>query len=107
MSEPIIKLGEHYLLWSSMTDRPSTWGMKLDEFVAWYKNEYGAYGLSKLPARLERVHQWGTSMMDGETPEQMVSLNRAGPNESWLAYDEIVNVYCLRKPLNGWIPEYF
>ena len=61
----IIKLstprGDRYLEWSTIVDAPVTYGMPLDEFTAYYRDQYGAEGMRALPERMARVEAKGTS----------------------------------------------
>ena len=86
----IVKLAGKYLEWSTIVDAPVTNGMTLDEFREYYREWYGRAALPGLDERLARVEQTGTSNRDGETPEQLIACNRAGPNETELTLDQIV-----------------
>lgn len=104
MGRFIVKLEDYYFEWSTISDRPATFGMKLDEFTRFYREEYGRRGMQELPARLERVEKCGTSSYDSETPEELFLCNRAGPNESKLSAEEIYKAYCLCVPIRkGWV----
>lgn len=62
MARFIIKLTddkqEHYLEYSTIVDKPITYGMNLQSFIEYYKNEYGD---SDLYERLKRVELNGSS----------------------------------------------
>lgn len=96
MGRYIIKLGDRYLEWSSVSDAPISYGMTLGELQEHIKDQYGAEGLRSLPARLERVEGKGTSAMDSESATATIWLNRAGPKESQLHRDEIEEFYVRR-----------
>ncbi len=89
----IVKLEDKYLLWSTIVDAPTSYGMTLNELRAYYLDEYGAAGMRELPERLARVEQCGTSAVDGETPDQMMWLNRAGARETPLTRAQIIAHY--------------
>ncbi len=99
MSKPIIKLTEGdqswYLEWTTIGDGPAGWGMSLDYFKAYYKDEYGKQGMRGLAERLERVEEHGSSYeFDQRGSEDVVCINRASPNGSELTVDEIIERYC-------------
>lgn len=105
MGRFIIKLHEYYLEWSTVTDSPVTFGMTLNDFVEYYRAEYGRHGYRDLKMRLERVEKYGSSAH--QTQYWLPSLfvgNRAGPNETELTEEEIYHAYCLREPIyGGWM----
>lgn len=108
MGRYIVKLNEYYFEYSTVVDAPVTFGMSLDEFKGHYRREYGALGMNGLDERLRRVEQNGTSCrLENNTPELVMSDNRAGPDESRLTLNEIYKAYCLRLPIrDGWlVPE--
>jgi hypothetical protein len=96
MGRSIVKLGDYYLMWSTVVDAPVTYGMKLDEFKDWYLKEYGRSGMLDLEDRLDRVEEAGTSALD-EDIESLLSGNRAGDDEEELTLDELYRRYCLRE----------
>jgi len=98
--------GDRYLEWSTVVDAPVTYGMTLDEFKDYYRSEYGADGMRRLPERLERVEKKGLSAIDYSNLNELLVANRAGPNETYLTTKEIYTAYCLNKPIReGWTPE--
>ena len=104
MGQFIVKLKEHYLIWSTIADAPLTYGMTRDELTEWTRDEYGKKGLEELPARLARVDAKGTSAHREESAVSTIWLNRAGPNESCLTIEGIYRHYCLEEPVQDeWI----
>lgn len=97
MGRYIIRLEDHYLEWSTVVDAPTTFGMTLDEFRAFYREEYGASGSQDLDERLARASVHGTSAYSGRSAVDVMSCNRAGPNESRLHIEEIVEFYVRRR----------
>lgn len=97
MGSYIVKLEDKYLVWSSTVDAPVTFGMTLDEFREYYKEEHGREGLRELPFRLERVDAKGTSAHDDENANDTIWLNRAGPDETVLHREEIIEFYIRRR----------
>ena len=92
----ILKLNDYYLLWSTVSDSPVTWGLPLDEFKVYYECEYGNTGMDELPARLERVDRTGTSAF-GQTADEVILKNRAGHKEAHLSRDELIDWYCVKR----------
>lgn len=92
MGRYIAKLGEQaYVEWSTVVDAPVSWVMPRGRaIVAWGINRVG------------RADQNGTSILDGHpagnTPGEIVSGNRAGPNESELTAEEIIAAYAVDSP---------
>jgi len=85
-----------YLEWSTVVDAPVTYGMPLEEFKEYYRDEYGRSSLDELEKRLERVEIKGTSsMMDGSA-EELMDWNRAGKDGSSLSRQQLIDVYCTR-----------
>lgn len=98
MGTPIVKLTEGerswYLIWSSISDSPSTYGMSLAELHDYVRDEFGASGLRDLPERLERVERYGTSCLPATTAEELISFNRAGPGETTFTIAQIISHFC-------------
>ncbi len=105
MGRAIIRIGEYYLEWSTVVDAPVTYGMSLDDFKMYYRRQYGEQGMEGLPARLERVAANGTSWQSGESTEDTIQGNRAGPQETTLTKKQIYRAYCLGETIEGWSPE--
>jgi hypothetical protein len=90
--------------WSTVVDAPVTFGMKLDEFKEYYRDQYGAHGFADLGSRLDRALTKGTSSQMGETGEELMGgYNRAGYRETHLTIPEIIKIYCeeRREPVEG------
>ncbi len=102
MGRGIIKLekgGEsRYLEWSTIVDAPVTWGMTIEEFREYYREEYGAIGMRGLPDRIVRVEEKGTSFRYDDQLIDTIAHNRAGANESTISHDEIWKIYVDERP---------
>ena len=102
MGKSIIKLSgegrDFYLEWSTIVDAPVTYGMSLEEFEEYYKEEYGNKGINQLPARLERVERTGCSAFN-TTLDSLLACNKAGDNEVKISKEEIYRKYCLERPI--------
>lgn len=100
MPDLIVKLQDgnkvYYLLWSTVVDAPISDGMRLSEFKKYYESKYGASKntLSELKERLGRVEETGTSARGYASAEELIKSNRAGPNESCLTIEQILDRYC-------------
>ncbi len=101
MPKYIIKMSgegkDFYLKWSTVVDAPTTYGMSLDEFKEFYRQEYGNQGIQQLPQRLERVERTGCSAYT-KTLDEVLINNRAGDNETEISKAEIFRKYCLERP---------
>jgi len=84
-----------HLEWSTIVDAPVTYGMSLTEFKDWYILEYGRSSIDDLNQRLERVEKTGTSAFDFSL-DSILSCNRAGPKETELTKEELIEKYCRR-----------
>jgi len=105
MGRGIIKIKDAYFEWSTVSDSPTTWGMTLDDFREYVKEEYGQNGIRRLDRRLQRVEEYGTSFLFEKNARQVIAYNRAGPNETELTENEIYRAYFLREPIEaGWLP---
>lgn len=86
---------DYYLEWSTVVDGPISYGMSLEEFKKYYKEEYGNAGMKILEERMERVNKNGCS---GRYPddklEDFFKFNRAGKNETRLNEEGILDKYC-------------
>lgn len=80
MPKFIVKIAGKYLEWSTIVDAPSTYGMTLEQFKAYYRDEYGRLSMRELEERLARVEVTGTSSMLGEPSAEatVVPCNRMG-----------------------------
>ena len=101
MPKYIIKLsgkgGDFYLEWSTVVDAPTTYGMSLEEFKKFYREEYGNHEMQDFPQRLEMVEKTGCSGYN-ETLDGLLSCNRAGDKEAEISKEEIFKKYYLEKP---------
>lgn len=105
MSRPIVKIHDYYLQYSSIVDAPVDWGRKLEDFRREYLMEYGMKDRDDLDKRLARVEEKGTSIPGDKSAWDTLCANRAGPGEKKLTLDQIYKAYCLREPIDGWLPE--
>lgn len=104
MGQYIVKLKEHYLIWSSTVDAPISEGMNLHDLKDWIREEYGRQGMEQLPARLARVEAKGTSSKGDDDALDTIWLNRAGPDEKPLTIVGIYRHYCLGEEIQDeWI----
>jgi hypothetical protein len=94
----IIKLKDtdrdYYLMWSTIVDAPITYGLTLEQFQDWYREEYGKAGLAEFTERMTRVVQKGTSSNLHSSVEEVIKYNRAGPDETCLTREQILEKYC-------------
>lgn len=84
----------YYLEWSSVVDAPVTRGMSKDDFIDYYLGKYGTSSLGELNDRMMRVEGKGTSAILYTSALDLISVNRAGKDESNLTFNEILQQYC-------------
>lgn len=92
---------ERYLEWSTIVDAPVTYGMGYDEFLEYYRDEYGAHSMDGLlgeHGRMRRVRAHGTSARMDESVHQTIAHNRAGDGETELDFDGIWEKYVVGRP---------
>lgn len=86
---------DYYLEWSTVVDAPVTYGLSLEDFKEYYKDRYGRDGMARIDERLVRVEQTGTSsQMPGDNLDEMLVANRAGPDETEIDKEGILERYC-------------
>jgi len=100
MPQHIVKLEGKYMIWSTIVDAPVYFGMSLETLRKLWRAEYGRVGLPDLERRLQRVEATGTDSPVYASPGALIAGNRAGPGESELSFDEVVEFYVrqLRQP---------
>ena len=92
MARCLIKIKDKYFEWSTIVDAPVTYGMTEEELEKYIERQYGKIGLNKLPHRLERVEETGTSAYWCDL-KSIITPNRAGGSEEELTKEEIYNKY--------------
>lgn len=88
---------DYYLEWSTIVDAPVTFGVSLDEFKNYYRQQYGNQGMAELQGRLKRVEEKGTSTLEGGSLDELIRGNRAGRNEQTYTKEQIIEWYCRKK----------
>lgn len=91
----------YYLEWSTVVDAPVTTGMSLDEFKAYYRDEYGRHSFESplsdgFEERMKRVEEKGVSARDYKSFDDLIGCNRAGKDETCLSKEQIIEWYCRR-----------
>lgn len=98
MPSYIIKLDDHYLIWSTVVDAPTAGPFTRPELDAYMTIERGeAYMRVEHQHRMQRVEATGTSEI-GASLKDTVSWNRAGPKQTELNMDTLIDC-CVRQPL--------
>ena len=93
MPQRIVRLKDRYLEWSTLVDAPVSQAMTREKLDAYMRNRLGdTYMEQTHPLRMKTVDKWGTSR-EGLTAEELVAYNRAGPDESSISIDEILQRY--------------
>jgi len=86
---------DYFCEWSTVVDAPVTYLLTLKELKAYYKEEYGRYGMRGFKLRMERVMEKGTSFHMDASMEETISCNRAGDKEKRLTAKQIIKKYRL------------
>jgi hypothetical protein len=110
MPRHIIKIRDYYLLWSSVVDAPvavcDEAQFELLGKVYFYDHEPSENELAFFNELMDRVRRHGTSHKQLTNVEDFIAFNRAGPGERPLTLGEIYKVYCLKEPIEGWLPNH-
>jgi hypothetical protein len=86
---------DYYLEWSTVVDAPVTWGMTLEKFEEYYREEYGRRSMDfEFIERMDRVEKKGTSSRLDDSFDDVISCNRAGKNDTNLTKEQIIDAYC-------------
>jgi len=83
-----------YFEWSTIVDGPVTYGMTLEEFKAYYKDEYGRHGMESLPDQLIKVDLHGHNSRFYKTVEDLLSTTQ----QNW-PVEKVVKAIILKKGL--------
>jgi|SRR5208337_1703752 len=88
---------DYYFEFSTVVDAPVTFGMTRREFEEYYCKEYGNYALEsgEFQDRMKRVEAKGTSSHMHASAEEVLSVNRAGKNETRLTVAQLIDAYCV------------
>lgn len=104
MPSYIVKLGDKYLEWSTISDQPTCYGGDLEGFKEWYLERENKKAGTDLDERLARVEKHGTSMDYGPPQERadfldfLIRTNRCGPNEETLTKEQLIEKFCSGVP---------
>lgn len=85
---------DYYMEWSTIVDAPVTYGVGLDEFKRYYRDQYGEDGMRDFPNRMRRVDEKGTSSELDNSADELIRYNRAGKNETSLTKEELLEQFC-------------
>jgi len=113
MGEAVFKVDdngeERFLVWSSIVDAPTVFACTAQEIIDYFVEEAARRAREDAKAMVERARQTGSSSRMGySTIADVVCVNRAGPGESALTEDEIMEFYVRRKkePTRTTLAEY-
>ena len=105
MSRYIVKLEDQYLEWETIVDAPATFGMSLEEFAKYYREEYGRRAMEfEFPGRIQRVEAKGNSSLLGHTVDDILAHNRAGKGETCLTKEQIIQYFVRDKNPDAELP---
>lgn len=89
---------ERFLVWSSIVDAPVTFACTAEEIVAVFVEDAIQDTTRMVQGMLDRARETGSSSSFGCTViADVVTGNRAGPGESTLTEDEIIEFYVRRR----------
>ncbi len=87
-----------FLEWSTVIDAPITFAMAEGELREYLAREYGQSDLALLDERIARAVSQGTSCISPPYNfDDIVSCNRAGPDETELSRDQLINIYFVER----------
>jgi len=89
MPHILVKVHGHDAVWSPVVDAPLT------PFVATVDDRRAVAppGEDLSPERLARLERYGSSLLVSEPGEEVVALNRAGPDKSCMSIAALLHAY--------------
>lgn len=90
MGRCIIKLGDRFMEWSSISDAPHTPLLTEEQFLVYWRQEYGRARWHELGECLTRAKQNGSSY---GTVDSILKNNRAGKKDRKLTKKEIIAAF--------------
>jgi hypothetical protein len=88
---------ERFLVWSSVVDAPVTFACTAKEIIEMFVEDAREDATRMAQDMIDRARATGSSSRMGYvTLAHVVAANRAGPNESTLTEDEIIEFYVRR-----------
>lgn len=89
-----------WMEWSTIVDAPVTYPLGREEFVEWFRDEYGRVAAKQLLERMARAERTGTSSTSGTRKEDLIALNRARPcGREVSSWDDLVRAYLEERAL--------
>lgn len=90
---------DYYLDWSTIVDAPVTYGLTLEEFKEYCREEYGRQRIESFDfkQRMERVEEKNTSSLLHDSAEDVMSCNRAGDKETRLDLQGIIQKFIIER----------
>jgi hypothetical protein len=87
-----------YLVWSTVVDAPLTYGLSRGAMLEYLLQCTGDHAWQAVE-RMDRVDAKGTSSFNpGASVDNLIECNRAGPNETKLTREQIIEQYCRTPP---------
>lgn len=78
--------------------------MRLEEYREHYLRLHGPDGLAKLPQRLERANEKGTSSRRRGSLDDMIKGNRAGEDQAELSAEQLIERLLSQRELSTVVP---
>ena len=89
----VVKLKEDkYVIWSTIVDAPITFILNKEEIIKYLEAMY-PNPKENHQERVDRADQYGTSAQLKMSTEELLQGNRAGPKETELSLEEILEQY--------------
>lgn len=92
MGRCIIKLAGKFMEWSSVSDAPHTPLLSEEQFLIYWRQEYGRARWHELGEYMTRVKANGSSY---STPDSILKNNRAGKNDKKLTKAQIIAAFTI------------
>lgn len=107
MSEYILKFineeTDYYLVWSTVTDSPISYGTTKEEFIEYVQDNLGHGGMEMLLTAMEIADRRGISD-EGMSVDKLIEYNAAGKNEEFLTKEEIIEYWIVKPRREGKVP---
>lgn len=88
---------ERFLVWSSVVDAPISFALTAKEFGEFVVHDAVRDARETAARMLQRARETGTSSRMVSSLADVLCVNRAGPRESKLTKDEVLEFYVRRK----------
>jgi hypothetical protein len=94
---------DYYIHWSEIVDAPMFVAVSLADYQSYFLDRFGRdnFDYWTRVGRWDQLETVGLSTAFYDTPREAMACNRAGPNETQLTYEDIIERYCQGRTESG------